>query len=169
MDTERIQQEYMHTMHELHRLQMMHKRKAEIMGREFGFLGMIEHFQRENPDIPGIYVSELAACTGMTKSGVSKSLHKLEARGMIVRTVDPNNRRNTFVSLAPAGRAFCKQQHANWSIMIKQVAKDVGEQRFLEIMSGAREVMRSMARELTALEQNQTIKEETRCDPFSEI
>ncbi|MDO5783789.1 MAG: MarR family transcriptional regulator [Eubacteriales bacterium] len=169
MDTERIQREYMQTMQEFRKLQMMHKRKTEIFGREFGFLRMIECFQRENPDVPGIYASDLAARTGMTKSGVSKSLHKLEQRGMVARAVDPNDRRNTFVSLAPAGREFCERQHANWRTMIKRVSEDIGEERFLEIMSGVREIMRSMAQELTALEQNQTTEEETRCDPFSEI
>lgn len=169
MDTERVQREYIQTMHELRKLQTMHKRKAEILGREFAFLGMIERFQRENPDVPGIYVNELAARTGMTKSGVSKSLHKLEQRGMVARTVDPNNRRNTFVSLAPAGEEFCKRQHARWRTVIERVTEDVGEQHFLDILSGLREIMRSMTRELTALEQNHTIEEETRCDPFSEI
>lgn len=169
MDTERVQKEYVQTMQEFRKLQLIHKRKAEIMGREFSFLDMIGRFQLDNPDVPGIYVSVLATLTGMTKSGVSKSLHKLEQRGMIVRTVDSNNRRNTFVSLTPAGREFCEQQHALWQSVIEHVAEDVGEQRFLDTLSGARDIMRSMTTELAALEQNHTTKEETRCDPFSEI
>ncbi len=170
MDTEHIQRECMWAMQEFRRMDMHHRRRNdEIFGREFGFLHMIESFQRDNPQIPGIYVNELAECTGMTKSGVSKYLHRLEERGMITRTVDPDNRRNTFVSLAPAGRAFCERQHTCLNTIICRVAADIGEQRFLDIMSGVREIMHSMAREIAVQEQNQTTKEETRCDLFSEI
>lgn len=169
MDTERVQREYIQTMQEVRKLQLICKHNADLFDREFSFLGMIEHFQRENPDVPGIYVNELAARNGMTKSAVSKSLQKLEKRGMVTRTVDPNNRRNTFVSLAPAGEEFCERQHAHWRAVIERMTEDVGEQRVLDILSGFREIMRSMTKELTALEQNHTTKEETRCDPFSEI
>ena len=169
MDTERMKRESMQTMMEVRKLQLLHRRKKEILGPEFRFLRMVEQFQQDHPEVPGIYVNELAACTGVTKSSVSKSLHKLEQRGMVTRTVDPNDRRNTFVSLTPEGKAFCTEQHTQLLAVLTCVTADIGEQRYYEIMTGIRELTRAFARAVTATEQNQSTEEEKRCDPFSEI
>ncbi|MDO4286239.1 MAG: MarR family transcriptional regulator [Eubacteriales bacterium] len=167
MRAEQVHREYMQTMQEIRKLRILHRRKHEAFGHEFGFLRMIEEFQYDHPDVPGIYVSDLAACTGITKSGVSKSLNNLERRGMIRRTIDPNNRRNTFVSLTEEGHLFCMKQHKHWHTLIMQISEEMGEEHFLEVVAGVREIVQIMVRELTALDgQNNTTKETTQCDLF---
>lgn len=169
MNIEQIHREYMQTMHEVRRFQILHRRNHEAYGREFGFLRMIEKFQNDHPEVPGIYVNDLASCTGITKSGVSKSLNSLEQRGLITRTIDPHNRRNTFVSLTQGGRLFCRQQHERLNMVITRVSEAMGEEHFLEVMTGIREVLQIMERELPACAadgQENIIKEEPQCDPF---
>ena len=65
------------------------------------------HVQREkNPDSPGVYVSSLAEELSVSVSMISKLLKSMEERDWILRTIDKNSRRNTFVSLASTGAAI---------------------------------------------------------------
>ena len=85
-----------------------------ISQREFAFLMTILKHKLDHPGIRGIYASDLAKRVHLTKSGVSKMLAILEERGWVERTVDQNSRRNTFVSLTPAGEQICRVQRDRW-------------------------------------------------------
>lgn len=148
MDSRNIQDEYMRVAEEVRRLHWMHMRKDDIFGREFAFLKIIWGFQRNHPDVPGIYVSDLAACMGVTKSAASKMLRNLEQQGLIERAVDKHNRRNTFVFLSPDGRVFCEEQHARWCMLFRRVTEQLGEEHFREILNGIHEMMQVMACEI---------------------
>ena len=52
-----------------------------------------------------ITISKLAARSRMLPSATSRTLRGLEERGYAERTVDKNDRRNTYVTLTEAGRA----------------------------------------------------------------
>lgn len=48
----------------------------------------------------------LTAYLGLTKGTVSQTLNALEAKGLVVKRVDPGDRRSRSLSLSPAGRAL---------------------------------------------------------------
>ncbi len=87
---------------------------------EFLALDTIYRHHADHPDVPGMYVSAFAETVCVTMPTASKLLKSLEAQGWITRSVDKNNRRNTFIILTEAGRAlylserrFCAQTGAN--------------------------------------------------------
>lgn len=137
-----------------------------VSHHEFGFLMMILRFQQQHPEVKGIYVNELAKNMRITKSAVSKMLGNLERRELVERAVDPDNRRNTFVFLTEQGAELCEMQHERLRQFLQQVAAELGEQRYREILDGIQELSDAMAAVMASWEpQNQT-KEETRCDLF---
>lgn len=167
MDEWDIPHEYMRTMEGVRRLPWDNLLK-DVSKREFMCLEMIRHFQKGHPDIPGIYITKLAADLRITKSGVSKLLHQLEARDLIQRVVDTKDRRNTFVSLTQTGNALCCAQHKRWCAFMHRVADQLGEQHFRMILAGIRELTQAMAHEIDAVEpaDSDETKEETRCGLF---
>lgn len=55
-------------------------------------------------DEPGIFRSEIARRFGVTRAAVQKVLGRLEARGLIDRTVDETDKKRIGLSLTAAGR-----------------------------------------------------------------
>ena len=51
----------------------------------------------------------LTAYLGLTKGTVSQTLNALEAKGLIVKQVDPGDRRSRRLSLSPAGRTLLER------------------------------------------------------------
>lgn len=51
-------------------------------------------------------VSRVAAAIGVTLPATSRQLHRLEARGLVALTENPEDRRAVRVALTPAGEAF---------------------------------------------------------------
>ena len=51
-------------------------------------------------------MSELAAQTSLTPSGLTSSVDRLQDQGLVVRRVCPEDRRGAFAVLTPAGRAL---------------------------------------------------------------
>lgn len=140
--------DFLHTMHCFRRLHWNFLLQG-LSHREYMFLEIIQQFHKKNPDVPGIYVSELAAQLCITKSAVSKMLQHLEQRGLIVRNVDVRDRRNTFVSLTEAGQELCTCQRRRCSQFMQHVANDLGEEHFRMILAGMREFAQAMEHELT--------------------
>ena len=71
----------------------------------------IDHFNKEKED--GVLtVSELAEKIHMKPSAVSRTLKSLEDRGLIERTVNRADRRNTYVVVSEKGREEWKRMEA---------------------------------------------------------
>lgn len=136
-----------------------------VSGAELRFLKTIRKFHWAHPEIPGMYVNDLAEELGVTKSAVSKMLRQLEQRGLAARRTDPDNRRNTFVCLTEAGIALEEQQRESFDAFLLCVVDALGETRYLEILSGMREMTRCMARELERTAE-QSSGEEQQCGQF---
>ncbi len=94
---------------------------------EYLVLSAIHYGQENNPHQPGIYVSILADHLMTSVSMVSKLLKALEEKGWILRTVDKNSRRNTFVSLTPAGKKVLVSADTVMDEINRAVAEDMGE------------------------------------------
>lgn len=62
----------------------------------FEFLDIVE-------SVPACRVSDIVATLGVTVGAVSKGVDRLERAGLLVRAVNPGDRRSSILSLTPAG------------------------------------------------------------------
>ncbi len=74
--------------------------RAEFFTAEY-----IHAYAARHPDEPGVSVSELAALLRIRPPAVSRTIRPLELRGLLKRSEDPQDRRNTRLSLTPEGEA----------------------------------------------------------------
>lgn len=94
---------------------------------EFLVLSVVNRGQLKNPKQPGIYVSTLAEEMMISVSMASKLLKTLEEKDWILRTVDKNSRRNTFVSLTKAGKEMFSQADQAMDRLNKMVEEKMGK------------------------------------------
>lgn len=73
---------------------------------EFLALHTIYTYHHSHPDVAGMYVSAFAETVCITMPAASKLLKLLEQQGWIIRQVDRDNRRNTFIILTEAGETL---------------------------------------------------------------
>ena len=60
-------------------------------------------------DRPTCRVQDLAAALAITVGGVSQAVDRVEARGFLVRTPNPTNRRSSYLSITDSGRSALKR------------------------------------------------------------
>lgn len=171
MQDQSIPMEYMHALRRLGQIKRMHACGDIAEGftdRDFMFLHTIELFHCAHPDVPGPYVNDLARHMRITKSAASKTLQQLEQRGLIERSVDPHNRRNTFVSMTAAGRTFNAQQREKCDRFFDRVAQRVGEQRMRDIIRGMNELAQAMQEETERMCTTDT-RRKHHCDRFLDL
>lgn len=123
--------------------------ELEVMTQaEFMAVSAIHHGQEAQPDKPGIYVSALAEDLMVSVSMVSKMLRSLEKKGWILRTVDPESRRNTFVSLTDAGRALLAEEARRASALNQRVEEMMGRENITRLLRDAEKLIACYAKEL---------------------
>lgn len=86
----------------------------------------INYFNKERQDRV-LTVSELAEKIHTKPSAVSRTLKNLEEQGMIVRTVNKADRRNTYVTLSEYGRETCEKIEHRMSDFAEAVLKRMDE------------------------------------------
>ena len=80
---------------------------------EFLMLQLIGRQLERKPDAPGVYVSQLTQCSYVSPPAVSRTLRRLEGKGLVQRRTDPKDRRTTYVVLTEEGQALltaCRQE-----------------------------------------------------------
>lgn len=120
----------------------------ELTQPEYMALSAIAHLQQSQPDSPGIYVSSLAEELVVSVSMVSKMLKVLEEKGWILRTVDPDRRRNTFVSLTEAGRRLYTEESERAAATNRRVVARMGEETMTRFLKDAEKLAKCIAQEL---------------------
>src|SRR5690348_2467081 len=88
------------------RAEMRRRRPADLSVPQFRALG----FVRRNP---GASLSEVAAHLGLTLPATSALIDLLVARELIVRALNPNNRRRVTLTLTPLGASTLGAAHAD--------------------------------------------------------
>ena len=63
----------------------------------------------------------------VTKASVSQMLASLEKRGLLVRKIDPDNRRNLIVTLTPEGAERIRYKEVQVEQRLKELLSDMGE------------------------------------------
>jgi MarR family 2-MHQ and catechol resistance regulon transcriptional repressor len=66
-------------------------------------------------------MSELAAQTSLTPSGLTRSVDRLQDQGLVIRRVCPEDRRGSFAVLTPTGRALMDRAIPNHIAHIDEV------------------------------------------------
>ena len=120
----------------------------ELTQPEYMALSAIACAQEAHPDSPGVYVSALAEELMVSVSMVSKMLKTLEEKGWIVRTVDPNSRRNTFVSLSSEGARLYQEEAARTAAATRRIVARMGEEPMARFLKDAEKLADCIAQEL---------------------
>ncbi len=109
--------------------------ELEVMTQtEFMAVSTIYFMHQRQPDKPGVYVSALAERMAISVSMASKMLKALEGRGWVLRTIDPERRRNTYVSLTESGLALYQSEVRRCRALNAAVQERVGPERVNRIM-----------------------------------
>ncbi|MCI9173579.1 MAG: winged helix-turn-helix transcriptional regulator [Lachnospiraceae bacterium] len=119
---------------------------AKISRMEFFALQVIGGYQQKT-GLSGIYVSELAAQLKIASSQTSRMLKGLEERGLIGRSIDAGDRRNTCVFLTENGRETCRETGDYLKDYMERVLKAMGEERVEELISLCSELAEVMEQE----------------------
>ena len=106
------------------------------------YLILTAHHQ-EAPDSQGLYVSALGEELSVSVSMISKLLRVLEEKGWILRTVDKNSRRNTFVTLTPLGESVYQTASKEMKDFHQGVVDSLGQERFMQLLSSAATLFRA--------------------------
>lgn len=87
----------------------------------------IDHYNQEKEE--GLLtVSELAEKIHAKPSAVSRTLKNLEERGLIERTVNKADRRNTYVTVSEAGHKLQREMETTMGEFAEAVLKRMNEQ-----------------------------------------
>ena len=76
---------------------------GKISPMEMCTLGMLDRVRREYPDRKGVKVSEIAKKLKISMPQVSRMLNTMEKKEYILRVMDPDDRRNVYVSITDKG------------------------------------------------------------------
>ncbi|MGN0361814.1 MAG: MarR family winged helix-turn-helix transcriptional regulator [Bilifractor sp.] len=76
-----------------------------------------------------VRVSDIVAGTGIPAPGVSRILNDLEKDGMVVRTLDPTDRRTTLVSITEKGESKRKKAVLELEEYLGEVIDAMGEDK----------------------------------------
>ena len=113
MENRELQEELIRTLHRFGRLNTGQVMELEGLTQgEFFSLGMLRKHMEDHPE--GVYVWELARYMRVSPPGASRMLGGMERKGLIERSVDRSDRRNTYILVTPAG-------HAAWERTAKRV------------------------------------------------
>jgi DNA-binding MarR family transcriptional regulator len=120
----------------------------EMTQGEFMAMTAIRRGQAASPDKPGVYVSALADRLMISVSMVSKMLKTLEEKGWILRTIDPESRRNTFVSMTESGRALHDRELERSRALNLRVQETLGQDNLARFLTDAQALLECYAQEL---------------------
>lgn len=68
------------------------------------------------------------------KSALSRLLRGMEEKGLCVRSIDPKDRRSSYVSLTETGQERRDQGHGIMEVFAQRVVERMGEGRFRELI-----------------------------------
>jgi DNA-binding MarR family transcriptional regulator len=85
-------------------------------------------------------ITELAAREGITQPAVTQLVNRLEARGWVVRTTDPDDRRAVLVELTDVGVEEFEHLRADYRALMRSYMADLDYEE-LETLSDALEIL----------------------------
>ena len=121
----------------------------EISHGDFSILKVI-HCCRENCGAEGraVKVSDVVKCTMLPAPAVSRSLRTLEEKDLVVRTIDKEDRRNTFVELTPAGDALLAEIEGIMTSFADAVFGNLGDETIRKLNAYLHEFLEAARKEI---------------------
>lgn len=107
-------EELFKAMHQFHKLRLGDI-MPDISGADFWTMRNI----MDKGEDGEITISELAKKTRVLPSAISRTLKRLEEKGYVERTVNKNDRRNTYVEITDRGREVAQE--------VREIMRDYGE------------------------------------------
>ena len=107
-------EELFKAMHQFHKLRLGDI-MPDISGADFWTMRNI----MDKGEDGKITISELAKKTRVLPSAISRTLNRLEEKGYVERTVNKNDRRNTYVEITDRGREVAQE--------VREIMRDYGE------------------------------------------
>lgn len=120
----------------------------DISKNEFFALEMLNKFSKFDNQNSDICVSQLAKNLKMSSPATSRMLNNLEEKGLIIRTIDKNNRRNTFVSLTDLGKQRTIDNTNILNEYIENVISNMGEEKVMNLIFLINEMTNIMEKEI---------------------
>jgi len=77
---------------------------------------------------------------------LSHYLSKLEAKGLIQRSLDPSDRRRTNVRITDAGRALLNQAHETWHVHTTRALADLSNEELVWLRDVLRRILSKEAK-----------------------
>jgi DNA-binding MarR family transcriptional regulator len=99
------------------------------------------------------YVSEIGNKLEISAPAVSRMLKSLEAKGLIRREIDSENRRNTFVFLTDKGYTVKANADKSLNLFFKNVYKKVGRENIDQFRMLAKKITTVVFEELKYVEE----------------
>ena len=93
---------------------------------EFLMLQLIGRQLERKPDAPGVYVSQLTQCSYVSPPAVSRTLRRLEGKGLVQRRTDPKDRRTAYVVLTEEGQALLTASRQELRLLALRVVERMG-------------------------------------------
>ena len=117
--------EFVRLMERFRRLKVF-RNITDLKKGEFFTLEYLYREKKANPQTRGVYSSTIAEELDIAPSAVSRMLRTLEEKGYVERSVNREDRRNTFVHLTQKGEKTCAQTVAAMQMVIGRVQARMG-------------------------------------------
>lgn len=111
----------------------------EISHGDFKTMAIIQCLNQKNGN-NGVKISDVAANRDIAVPAVSRTLKTLEERGLIVRSVDKKDRRNTYVQLTAKGEKFLAECHTIMHELFTAIMVRMGEEKANILIQGLKEL-----------------------------
>jgi DNA-binding MarR family transcriptional regulator len=119
----------------------------DLTHAELGTLSMIAKC-KEDGNAEGVKVSELVTRMDVAAPAVSRTLKKLEEKKYIIRTVDKNDRRNTYVELTPEGTDIMLESKEIMHDFADAVLGEMGEENMNRLITYLKDLQNLAMREI---------------------
>ena len=96
----------------------------------------------------GVRVSDIVRCRKIPAPAVSRSLRTLEQKGYIIRSVDRQDRRNTYVELTEAGTKVFKETEAIMNDFADAVFGQMGDENMKKLNAILRKFLETAEKEI---------------------
>ena len=117
---------YLHKFHKMFSLKQMVS--VDLSHHEFITLVTINRLSIEKK-ADKIKVSEIVKCLEVPNAGVSRTLGKLEEKGLVFRSIDSMDRRNIYVTITENGKKLLCECQKNVDKFLNRVKEKFGKEK----------------------------------------
>lgn len=127
MEEREVQEALIRALHRFGRLNTGQVMELEGLTQgEFFSLSMLRAHMLGHPDTKGMYVWELARHMRVSPPGASRMLRGMEQKGLIERSVDREDRRNTYILVTAAGEEAWSRTAERVERFLNRVTRRMG-------------------------------------------